>query len=272
MTSCLRINPRSIESWLARGKLKYRQAEIKLARNNLVLSVNGGSDEIAAASLFGGAISDFTRVLELDARIGEAWRWRGFAHLERGIILEEREIFAESDGAFGKAIADFTHALAINSADAEALSGRGEVHLWQNNSSEAYADFTRALALNPDDAYTRENRGDALRYQGNEEAAALDYIHAYMHAVRINPNSFEIVSLSTQVSLTLSNNPENQLALEGLKLLESVDKGGYCFALALDALIEGKRKAEEQARRQQELEKQKAQNLQRQGLAAGWML
>jgi len=249
----------------------------------------------ACGEAFGKAIADLTRALELNDQVGEVWQLRGYAYWEKGKALgreagrieweaglaEERgkssktaqiasealanKKYDERDEAFGKAIADFTRALAINPEDTGALTFRGEVlsHPDVGRFSEAYADFTRALALSPNDAYVLEKRGNVLFWMKNDEAALHDYAYALKLSGFFNPDSF----LPTALERVLLDDPENKPALEVLNLLESVANAKGVVEWAKKVIIGRKLLAEKQARQEQEqreLEKQKAQSLQRQ--------
>ncbi len=116
----------------------------------------------------GGAIDDFTAAIDLDARHGPAWRWRGSVHL---LIGKHRE-----------AIADLTKAIELDPGDAEARTLRGRA-LTGTDPAAAIADFSRAIAIAPDKGSAWRDRGAAF-YRAKDFARAADDLR---HASELSP-------------------------------------------------------------------------------------
>jgi serine/threonine protein kinase/regulator of sirC expression with transglutaminase-like and TPR domain len=145
-SQAIKLNPNDITSWFMRGSIRLQRAQIMLP------------------SSFDDAIVDLTRVLELDARHGEAWGLRGYAYWGKGKALEreaeriDEARVAEQSGksssknariasdalvdkkydecgeAFGKAIADLTRALELNDQVGGVWKQRGYAY-WEKGKS-----------------------------------------------------------------------------------------------------------------------------------------
>jgi tetratricopeptide (TPR) repeat protein len=115
-----------------------------------------------------GAITAYTRAIELDRKYADAYNNRGVAYL--------------SQKDFTAAVADFTRSIELAPSDA-AYNNRGSIYFSQQKTEEAIADFTAGLKIKPSvEGYT--NRGVAYQ-QTNRDALALT---DYEEAIKLNPN------------------------------------------------------------------------------------
>lgn len=114
-----------------------------------------------------GAISAYTRAIELDSKYDDAYNNRAVAYM------------AQKD--YVAALADLTRSLELAPSDA-AYNNRGGVYFSQNRIEEAIADFTAGLKLKAS-AEGYVNRGTAYQRTKREELALADY----EQAIKLNP-------------------------------------------------------------------------------------
>jgi tetratricopeptide (TPR) repeat protein len=81
------------------------------------------------------AISEFTRVIQINLNNSGAYYWRGNAY--------------HRTGKLDLAISDYLLALQIDPNNAGPYMGRGAVYLHKNKIEEALLDFNKAIELNP---------------------------------------------------------------------------------------------------------------------------
>jgi protein O-mannosyl-transferase len=111
------------------------------------------------------AIQDFSRAIELDSTIGDAYKFRG-------------SLYAQS-GRTDLGIRDLEKYIAINPTDTATWNNLGEVYLMQNRLPAALNAFTRVVELNPRGvhvAYQKraivlEKMGDTTRAQADQAKA-----------------------------------------------------------------------------------------------------
>ncbi len=106
-------------------------------------------------------INNFTKVIELDSTIFEAY-------LERGIAYRKKN---QND----LALADLNKALELRSDSAKAYYFRGIVNGEKGNLEMALADFNKTIQLRPDVADSYNNRGFTYRRLGNNNLALADF-------------------------------------------------------------------------------------------------
>ena len=110
------------------------------------------------------AISDYTKALEIDPTLAEAYGNRGTTYGRKG--------------QYDKAISDFTKALEINPKDALAYYNRGLAYYNKGQYGEAISDGTEALKINPRYAAAYYNRGLAYGRKGQYDDAISDFTKA----------------------------------------------------------------------------------------------
>ena len=118
---------------------------------------------------FDGAITDYTRAIELDPEYAEAYNYRGFAHLNNGDI--------------DKAIADYTKAIDIDQELTEAYKDRATAYLANSDFDNAINDYTKAIQLDPDDTNIYNYRGLA-HFRSSEVDKAIDDLS---RAIQLKP-------------------------------------------------------------------------------------
>lgn len=106
-------------------------------------------------------IANFTKVIELDPAIFEAY-------LNRGIAYRKKKM---ND----LALADFNKAVELNSDIAAAYYFRGIINGEAGKYESALADFNKAIQLKPDVAESYNNRGFTYRRLGNNNLALADF-------------------------------------------------------------------------------------------------
>jgi tetratricopeptide (TPR) repeat protein len=165
-----------------------RRGDVQLRRNNLVK-----------------AIRDYTKAIELDGTLSEAYLRRGIARRLKGNLnaaiedfdraqaidpsatLNNRQIadsysnrgFIEmNDLETAQAISDFTKAI-HSYPDPTHYYRRGQARLIEEDLEGAINDFNQALALNPHNQFLTSmiyiNRGYALLLQGKDKYADADF-------------------------------------------------------------------------------------------------
>lgn len=109
------------------------------------------------------AVRKFTRALEINPQLAEAYVDRGIAH----------RYLNETD----QAMADFDHAIGLNPNLARAYAARGTIYRLRGDTGRALDDFTKSLALSPnvDAFYERGQTYDGL---GDPRKAIDDYNQA----------------------------------------------------------------------------------------------
>ena len=131
-----------------------------------------GRDKLDAED-YQGAISDFTKAIEINPKNGDFFYNRGLA----------KENLEDYQGA----ISDFTKAIKINPKDADAYHIRGSIKISLEDYQGALSDFTEAIKLNP-------KNGDAYFERGVVKENLKDYqgaISDLTKAIKINPEDFE---------------------------------------------------------------------------------
>jgi tetratricopeptide (TPR) repeat protein len=117
-----------------------------------------------------GAISDFTKAIELNPNFVTAYFARGNA---KGNLNDNHG-----------AISDYTKAIELNPNDSEAYYNRGAVKGKLNDYQEAISDFTKAIELNPNFVTAYFARGYAKGNLNDYHSAISDYTKA----IELNPN------------------------------------------------------------------------------------
>ncbi len=117
-----------------------------------------------------GAISDFTKAIEINPQHADAYYNRGNA----------KHKLEDYDGA----ISDYTKAIEINPQDADAYNNRGWIKEKLKVYNGAISDFTKAIEINPQDADAYYNRGKAKHKLEDYDGAISDYTKG----IEINPS------------------------------------------------------------------------------------
>jgi tetratricopeptide (TPR) repeat protein len=105
-------------------------------------------------------ITNFTKVIQLDASVPQAYLNRGYAYLLKG--------------SYDLAIADFTKAIELKPDYELAYGNRANTYLKKGNFDLALADINKAIQLRPDSADAYNDRGYTYRRMGNKDLALAD--------------------------------------------------------------------------------------------------
>jgi tetratricopeptide (TPR) repeat protein len=106
-------------------------------------------------------MADFSRVIELNPRFGNAYVYRGLIHYHKGDL--------------DRAIWEYNRALEINPKDDVAYADRGLAYYYKRDYDRALADLNRAIEYNPKYTNAYNSRGLAYYKKGDLERALADY-------------------------------------------------------------------------------------------------
>jgi tetratricopeptide (TPR) repeat protein len=113
------------------------------------------------------AVAAYTRAIQLDPKLADAYNNRGVNYLNQK--------------NYAAALADFTRSIEL-APSANAFNNRANILFSQDKTEEAIADFSEAIKLKPSaEAFT--NRGTAYQQTNREPLAVADY----ERAVELNP-------------------------------------------------------------------------------------
>jgi len=190
-----------------------------------------------------GAISEFSRAVELNPRYVEAFYFRAQClFLNRDIdralsdydkvielaprapgverIYNNRSVILISKGDLEKAFKDLDQAITLNPNYAEAYSNRGLIRFFRNDKTGAATDYEKSLALNPKSPSTYINRGIIFYENGNLARAIADFDRA----IELAPNTARAyVNLGVLHVL----NGEIDLAVTHLKTAYRLDPSSF---------------------------------------------
>lgn len=165
-TQAIQLKEQLIDS-IAENPDRVRRPKKELARTYIYR----GTARYWKKGDFDGAITDYTRAIELDPEYAEAYNYRGFAHLNNGDI--------------DKAIADYTKAIDIDQELTEAYKDRATAYLANSDFGNAIKDYTKAIQLDPDDTNIYNYRGFAY-FRNSEVDKAIDDLS---RAIQLKPDS-----------------------------------------------------------------------------------
>jgi tetratricopeptide (TPR) repeat protein len=118
-----------------------------------------------------GAISDYSKAIEINPRYVAAYNNRGVA----------RKAMGDLDGA----IADYNKALEIDPRYAFGYNNRGNARKAKGDIDGAISDYNKAIEIDPRDVSAYSNRGTARKTKGDIDGAISDY----NKAIEIDPNN-----------------------------------------------------------------------------------
>lgn len=124
---------------------------------------------------FDGAISNYTKAIQLNQNVAEAYNDRGNAERAKG----------ELDSA----IADYNQALALQTNYANAYLNRGNVKSQQGDYDGAIADYNQAIEFKPDFAIAYGSRGNTKFIKGDLDGAIADY----NKAIELKPDYTDVL-------------------------------------------------------------------------------
>ena len=188
----MKKDPATVETWELRRSLRNHRAFARcfrfafisvvvlflaglavappvLAQSSASDWVNSGNAKYKKGDL-DGAVTDYSRAIEIDPKYAEAYINRGNAKSEKGDPDE--------------AIVDLSRAIEINPKYAEAYINRGVAKGKKGDLDGEIADYSRAIEIDPEYAEAYSNRGLVKRIKGDLDGAVADY----SSAIEINPN------------------------------------------------------------------------------------
>lgn len=108
-----------------------------------------------------GALSDYTKAIELDADLPQVYNNRGNT--------------LKAMGDYEAAIKDYDKAIEINPRFAFAYNNRGAAWFLKGELDRAVSDYNKAIKLKPDYALAYANRGLAFQIRGDSARAERDF-------------------------------------------------------------------------------------------------
>lgn len=178
-TRALRINPKSVQVYNARGfayatKGNQDRAIADYSESirldpKFAIAYNNRGNSYRIKRDYDRAIADYTEAIRINP--GYA-----FAHYNRGLVYGNK-------GDYDRAIANFSEAIRIDPKLVVAYNDRGNAYNAKHDYDRAIANFTAAIRLNPKFAVGYNNRGNTYRAKKDYDRAFADY----GMAIRLDP-------------------------------------------------------------------------------------
>jgi serine/threonine protein kinase/tetratricopeptide (TPR) repeat protein len=128
-----------------------------------------------------GAISDFTKVIELNPKPG-LFRW-----VTPALALKDRAELYSRTGNNEQAIMDVTKAISLEPEDSVLYENRAYYYEKLHQYQKARDDYTRAIANNASSSWAYGRRGSLEERLDNDKQALSDY----SSAIELDPNSYK---------------------------------------------------------------------------------
>jgi tetratricopeptide (TPR) repeat protein len=130
---------------------EYKDATVYI-RHGILSTERGRYDD---------AISYFSKAIEIDPRLVEAYKNRG-------------NIYSRM-GKYDQAILDYNKALEIDPADAWVYHYRGNAYHKKGNDDQAISNYNKAFEMNPNDILAYKSRGNSYLSMGKYDQAISDF-------------------------------------------------------------------------------------------------
>jgi tetratricopeptide (TPR) repeat protein len=186
---------RSFDVALANLEQARRVAQVPQPEGSESLYFYRGYIHGAIKRDFDQALSDYTKVIELDPKLAQAYNNRGLTYVNKGNLDQALSDYAQAieldpknattynnrgiayytKGNLDQAIADFNKAIDLDSKGAQAYYNRGIAYYTKGNLDQALRDYNKAIDLDPKLAQAYYNRGLAYADQGYLDQALRDY-------------------------------------------------------------------------------------------------
>jgi tetratricopeptide (TPR) repeat protein len=208
-----------------------RDKRIKSDPRNPALYIERGDARFLDED-FSGAVEDYTKSIELDDTLSEAYLGRGLALGRAGLI---------KDG-----IADLDIYIKRNPKSSLGYTKRGVRYLWLGEGDKAKSDFEQALKLDPDNVEAHDDLGVVLAQQGLYDEAGdhfmsaieidTGYQSAYYNMALVNylSNSHQQALVYIVNALALAPKSRDALILKA-KILESLGREEEALSVLNDA-------------------------------------
>lgn len=217
----------------ARRLVRLYTLRLKLAPNRAANYLKRGKAHFELFD-FDAAVADFTRALERDETLDEAYFWRGMA-LGRNKQLDQAE-------------ADLTVFIERNPRSSVAYTKRGVRRIWNRNFAGAEKDLNQAVALDPKNAEAHDDLG-VLQARRNDHEAAIQSFRTAIHLDRTYEKAHHNLALvlhilgrssealiSIETALRLGNRTRSSALLKA-EILENLGRADEARALRLDAAL-----------------------------------
>lgn len=136
-SKAIEVNPRDAKAYFKRGNAYYEKAYDEVVSKHIFDTEDIGEWKLTDAekAMYEPAISDFTKAIELNPRLVNAY-------VARGVCFGEQH-------QFERGIADCTKAIRMSPENAIAYYKRGYLYQMKKNYSAAIADYDKALQFDP---------------------------------------------------------------------------------------------------------------------------
>ena len=151
-----------------------------------------------------GAISNYTKAIELDPNYAKAYGNRGLAKKNKGDLIG--------------AMADYNRAIELDPSLAQVYFNRGNAERDKGDLYRAMADYTRAIELKNDFIEAYDNRGGVKRLLGDLDGAIADYCkaieqdpqftHAYNNRGAVKERKGDLVGAMADYNRAIELNPK----------------------------------------------------------------
>jgi tetratricopeptide (TPR) repeat protein len=174
-----------IREYVCRNLSLYKMAESDANKAKVYTYFDRGKDFLRSAK-YPEAISEYTKVIELDPNITKAYNNRGYSY--------------DKLGQYDNAIADYNKAIELDPLYIEEYNDRGLMYRKLGKYTEAIDDFSKAIELDPYNDKAYYNRGVVEAKIGRIDDAKKDL----QKVVQMNPASKEQVkAISDKFNLGL---------------------------------------------------------------------
>lgn len=158
-TEAIKLDPRYASAYYNRSLAYEAKGERKRAKADYyqALTLNSKIESPIYFSLarsyhekseYDKAITEYTRVIEIEPEFTDIYLYRGSAYFDKG--------------DYNHAIADFTEAIRRNPQSIDAYNGRGVAYRNKGDYDHAFADYNEAIRLDSKDSEAYNNRAYAL--------------------------------------------------------------------------------------------------------------
>lgn len=154
---------------------------------------------------FEKSIPNFSKAINLNSSLYDAYYWRGYAKKEKGNdnngAIQDFSIVIDNLEKT-KAVVIYEGAIKIYSACSQAYFERGCLFISVSKYEDAVVDFSKAIEIDKSNAEIFNKRGEAKRLKSDAEGAIIDY----NRAIDLDPKLAEAFYNRSRVKLILGDN------------------------------------------------------------------